>query len=58
MEIPTGDIIKFTPKYSIDSNTYMANKVVRYICTYMYIITIDTENIFRLCCKRNRDKDL
>ena len=26
-EIPTGDIIKFIPKYSINSNTYKANKV-------------------------------
>ena len=26
-EIPTGDIIKFKPKYNINSNTYIANRV-------------------------------
>ena len=29
-EILTGDIMKFPPKYSINSNTYMANKVFRH----------------------------
>ena len=29
-KIPTGDIIEFTPKYGINSNIYMANKVTKY----------------------------